>query len=336
MADNPPETMTAMGFDAPGGPEVFRPETLPVPVPGPMQVLIKVDHAGVNRPDVIQRQGFYPPPPGASPIPGLEVSGTVVAIGEGAAPEMLNRRVCALVSGGGYAEYCLAHAGHCLHVPHGMDMAAAAAIPETLFTVWHNVFERGWARDGETLLVHGGTSGIGTMAIQLAKEFGLSVVTTAGSEDKCEAARRIGADLAINYKTQDFVEKVNAFTDGRGADVVLDMVSGDYVQRNLDCLAVDGRHVTIAVLGGLKAEINMAKLMSKRQTMTGSTLRPRSDEFKALLADEIYNHAWPLFEDGTIAPVMDEIFPLAEVSAAHARMEAGDHVGKIVLKVGNG
>ena len=336
MADNPPETMTAMGFDAPGGPEVFRPETLPVPVPGPMQVLIKVDHAGVNRPDVIQRQGFYPPPPGASPIPGLEVSGTVVAIGEGAAPEMLNRRVCALVSGGGYAEYCLAHAGHCLHVPHGMDMAAAAAIPETLFTVWHNMFERGWARDGETLLVHGGTSGIGTMAIQLAKEFGLSVVTTAGSEDKCEAARRIGADLAINYKAEDFVEKVNAFTDGRGADVVLDMVSGDYVQRNLDCLAVDGRHVTIAVLGGLKAEINMAKLMSKRQTMTGSTLRPRSDEFKALLADEIYNHAWPLFEDGTIAPVMDEIFPLAEVSAAHARMEAGDHVGKIVLKVGNG
>ena len=336
MADNPPETMTAMGFDAPGGPEVFRPETLPVPVPGKLQVLIKVDHAGVNRPDVIQRQGFYPPPPGASPIPGLEVSGTVVAIGEGAAPEMLNRRVCALVSGGGYAEYCLAHAGHCLHVPHGMDMAAAAAIPETLFTVWHNVFERGWARDGETLLVHGGTSGIGTMAIQLAKEFGLSVVTTAGSEDKCEAARRIGADLAINYKTQDFVEKVNAFTDGRGADVVLDMVSGDYVQRNLDCLAVDGRHVTIAVLGGLKAEINMAKLMSKRQTMTGSTLRPRSDEFKALLADEIYNHAWPLFEDGTIAPVMDEIFPLAEVSAAHARMEAGDHIGKIVLKVGNG
>ncbi len=336
MADNPPETMTAMGFDAPGGPEVFRPETLPVPGPGPMQVLIKVDYAGVNRPDVIQRQGFYPPPPGASPIPGLEVSGTVVAIGEGAAPEMLNRRVCALVSGGGYAEYCLAHAGHCLHVPHGMDMAAAAAIPETLFTVWHNVFERGWARDGETLLVHGGTSGIGTMAIQLAKEFGLSVVTTAGSEDKCEAARRVGADLAINYKAEDFVEKVNAFTDGRGADVVLDMVSGDYVQRNLDCLAVDGRHVTIAVLGGLKAEINMAKLMSKRQTMTGSTLRPRSDEFKALLADEIYNHAWPLFEDGTIAPVMDEIFPLAEVSAAHARMEAGDHIGKIVLKVGNG
>ena len=325
-----------MGFDAPGGPEVFRAQTLPVPAPGEMQVLIRVDHAGVNRPDVIQRQGFYPPPPGASPIPGLEISGTVVAIGKGAPPEMLNRRVCALVSGGGYAEYCLAHSGHCLGVPPGMEMAAAAAIPETLFTVWHNVFERGWARDGETLLVHGGTSGIGTMAIQLGKEFGLKVVTTAGSDEKCAAARGVGADLAINYKTQDFVEQVNAFTGGRGADVILDMVSGDYVQRNLDCLAVEGRHVTIAVLGGLKAEINMAKLMSKRQTMTGSTLRPRSDEFKALLADEIYNHAWPLFEDGTIAPVMDEIFPLAEVSAAHARMEAGDHIGKIVLKVGNG
>ena len=333
MASTLPETMTAMGFDAPGGPEVFRAETLPLPVPGPMQVLIRVEYAGVNRPDVIQRQGFYPPPPGASPIPGLEVAGTVVAIGKGAPPEMLNRRVCALVSGGGYAEYCLAHAGHCLHVPRDMDMAAAAAIPETLFTVWHNVFERGWAREGETLLVHGGTSGIGTMAIQLAKEFGLKVVTTAGSEDKCEAARGVGADLAINYKAEDFVEKVNAFTEGRGADVVLDMVSGDYVQRNLDCLAVDGRHVTIAVLGGLKAEINMAKLMSKRQMMTGSTLRPRSDEFKALLADEIYTHAWPLFEDRTIAPVMDRTFPLAEVADAHRRMENGDHIGKIVLEV---
>ena len=322
-----------MGFDTPGGPEVFRAETLDLPQPGPDQLLIEVSHAGVNRPDVIQRQGFYPPPPGASPIPGLEVSGKVVAIGPGVAPEMLNRRVCALVSGGGYAEYCLAHAAHCLSVPPHMDMAEAAAIPETLFTVWHNVFERGFAVDGETLLVHGGTSGIGTMAIQLAKAFELDVVTTAGSEEKCNAARELGADLAINYKTEDFVEKVNEFTGGKGADVILDMVSGDYVQRNLDCLAVDGRHVTIAVLGGLKAEINMAKLMSKRQVMTGSTLRPRSDEFKALLADEIYTHAWPLFEDRTIAPVMDQTFPLAEVSAAHARMEAGEHIGKIVLEV---
>ncbi|EDL49842.1 NAD(P)H-quinone oxidoreductase [Erythrobacter sp. SD-21] len=322
-----------MGFDTPGGPEVFRAEKLDLPQPGPDQLLIEVSHAGVNRPDVIQRQGFYPPPPGASPIPGLEVSGKVVAIGPGVAPEMLNRRVCALVSGGGYAEYCLAHAAHCLSVPPHMDMAEAAAIPETLFTVWHNVFERGFAVDGETLLVHGGTSGIGTMAIQLAKAFELDVVTTAGSEEKCNAARELGADLAINYKTEDFVEKVNEFTGGKGANVILDMVSGDYVQRNLDCLAVDGRHVTIAVLGGLKSEINMAKLMSKRQVMTGSTLRPRSDEFKALLADEIYTHAWPLFEDRTIAPVMDKTFPLTEVSAAHARMEAGDHIGKIVLEV---
>ena len=333
MATGLPNTMTAMGFDEPGGPDVFRPETLPVPEPGANQVLIEVSHAGVNRPDVIQRQGFYPPPPGASPIPGLEVSGKVVAVGEDVAPEMLNRKVCALVSGGGYAEYCLAPSAHCLTVPHHMDMAEAAAIPETLFTVWHNVFERGFAIDGETLLVHGGTSGIGTMAIQLAKAFELKVATTAGTDEKCEAARELGADLAINYKTEDFVEKVNAFTDGKGADVILDMVSGDYVQRNLDCLAEEGRHVTIAVLGGLKAEINMAKLMSKRQLLTGSTLRPRSDEFKALLADEIYNHAWPFFEDRTIAPVMDEMFPLAEVAAAHRRMEDGDHIGKIVLEV---
>jgi len=224
----------------------------------------------------------------------------------------------------------LSDAGVAIIVP---VLNEAAAIPETLFTVWHNVFERGWARDGETLLVHGGTSGIGTMAIMLGKEFGLTVLTTAGSDEKCAEAREVGADLAINYKTQDFVEEVRKATDGRGADVILDMVSGDYVQRNLDCLAEDGRHVTIAVLGGVKAEINMAKLMSRRQTMTGSTLRPRSDEFKALLADEIHNHAWPLFEDGTIRPIMDETFPLARAADAHRRMEAGDHIGKIVLKV---
>ncbi|WP_446532521.1 NAD(P)H-quinone oxidoreductase [Qipengyuania flavescens] len=323
-----------MGFDDPGGPDVLRPETLPVPQPGENQVLIKVSHAGVNRPDVIQRQGFYPPPPGASPIPGLEVSGTVVALGDGTPPEMLDRKVCALVSGGGYAEYCLANSAHCLAVPAGMEMDVAAAIPETLFTVWHNVFERGFARDGETLLVHGGTSGIGTMAIMLAKAFEMTVITTAGSEEKCQAARDLGADLAINYKDEDFVEKAKTFTDGKGVDVVLDMVSGEYVARNIDCLAEDGRHVTIAVLGGLKAEINMATVMRKRLVLTGSTLRPRSDEFKALLADEIYNHAWPLFEDGTIRPVMDQTFPLAEAGAAHARMEGGDHIGKIVLAVG--
>ncbi len=325
--------MTAMGFDDPGGPEVLRSETLAVPRPGEDQVLIRVSHAGVNRPDVIQRQGFYPPPPGASPIPGLEVAGTVVAAGSGTEPEMLNRRVAALVSGGGYAEYCLAQAAHCLHVPPAMDLAVAAAIPETLFTVWHNVFERGWAGEGDILLVHGGTSGIGTMAIMLAKAFGLTVITTAGSADKCRAASDLGADLAIDYKKQDFVEEVKRFTAGRGVDVVLDMVSGEYVARNIECLADDGRHVTIAVLGGLKAEINMATVMRKRLSLTGSTLRPRSAAFKALLADEIDKHAWPLFEDGTIAPVMDCTFPLAEAGAAHARMEAGEHIGKIVLAV---
>ena len=325
--------MTAMGYDDPGGPDVLRPETLPLPEPGDGQVLIRVAYAGVNRPDVIQRQGFYPPPPGASPIPGLEVAGTIAAVGSGVQPEMLGRRVCALVSGGGYAEYCLANAAHCLQVPRDMPMDVAAAIPETLFTVWHNVFERGWATDGETLLVHGGTSGIGTMAIQLAKAFGMTVIATAGSEDKCQAIRDLGGDLAINYKTQDFVEEVKAFTGGKGVNVVLDMVSGDYVARNIECLAEDGRHVTIAVLGGLKAEINMATVMRKRLSLTGSTLRPRSDDFKSLLADEIYQHAWPLFEDGTISPVMDETFPLAEAAAAHARMEAGDHIGKIVLEV---
>ncbi|MBX7482281.1 NAD(P)H-quinone oxidoreductase [Qipengyuania sp. 6D47A] len=325
--------MTAIGFDDPGGAEVLRPERLAVPEPGENQVLIRVAYAGINRPDVIQRQGFYPPPPGASPIPGLEVAGTVVAVGKGAPPEMLNRRVCALVSGGGYAEYCLAHSAHCLNLPADMAFDIAAAIPETLFTVWHNVFERGWASDGDTLLVHGGTSGIGTMAIQLAKAFDIAVIATAGSEDKCEAIRGLGADLAINYRTQDFVEEVKAFTGGKGVNVVLDMVSGEYVARNIECLADDGRHVTIAVLGGLKAEINMATVMRKRLSLTGSTLRPRSDEFKALLADEIYNYAWPLFEDGTILPVMDRTFPFAEAGAAHARMEEGAHIGKIVLEV---
>ncbi len=333
MAGELPETMTAMGFDAPGGPEVFRPERLPVPQPGEGEVLIRTAYAGINRPDVIQRQGFYPAPPGASPIPGLEIAGIVVAIGKGAAPELLNQRVCALVTGGGYAEYCPAKAAQCLHVPRGMDLAAAAAIPETLFTVWHSVFERGWAKAGETLLVHGATSGIGTMAIMLGKAFELTVIATAGSAEKCAVARELGADLAIDYKAQDFADEVKAFTQGRGVDLVLDMVSGDYVARNLDCLADDGRHVTIAVLGGLKATIDMAKVMRKRLTLTGSTLRARSDEFKALLADEIYNYAWPLFEDGTIAPVMDRMFPLAEAAAAHARMETGEHIGKIVLEV---
>ena len=328
-----PENMTAIGFDAPGGPEVLRPETVSVPQPGEGQVLLRVSYAGVNRPDVAQRQGLYPPPPGASPLPGLEVSGTIVAVGDGLPREYIGERYCALVSGGGYAEYCLAHIGHCLPVPEGMPMAEAAAIPETLFTVWHNVFERGWATEGETLLIHGGTSGIGTMATMLAKTFGLTVITTCGDDAKCAASRNLGADLSINYREQDFVEAVLDFTGGKGAEVVLDMVSGDYVARNMKCMAMDGRHVTIAILGGAKAEINMAVVMTRRYTMTGSTLRPRSDAFKTLLAGEIESNAWPLFEAGTLRPVMDRSFPLAEAAAAHAYMEEGDHVGKIVLEV---
>jgi NADPH:quinone reductase len=333
MSETIPETMRAIGFDAPGGPEVLRGETLAVPQPGTGEVLVKVAYAGVNRPDVAQRQGAYPPPPGASPIPGLEISGKIVAIGAGVEPEMLNRDICALVSGGGYAEYCLADARHCLPVPAGLTLAEAAALPETLFTVWHNVFERGYARDGETLLVHGGTSGIGTMAIMLGKLFGLTVIVTCGGAEKCAQALKIGAAHAIDYKAQDFVEEVGKITGGKGVNLVLDMVSGDYVPRNLKCLAEDGRHVTIAILGGAKAELNMAVVMMRRYSLTGSTLRPRSAEFKGLLAQEIAQNVWSLVESGDLRPVMDQTFPLAEAAAAHTRMEAGDHIGKIVLEI---
>lgn len=328
-----PATMTAIGFAEAGPPEVLRPETLPVPVPGPDQVLIRVAFAGVNRPDVIQRQGFYPAPPGASPIPGLEIAGQVVATGPGVAMPFIGQQVCALVTGGGYAEYCLAHTGHCLPVPDGLPLDQAAALPETLFTVWHNVFERGFARDGETILVHGGTSGIGSMAIMLGRAFGMTVLVTCGGPAKCAAAREIGAALAIDYKAEDFVEAVMGFTRGKGVELVLDMVAGDYVARNLKCLADDGRHVTIAVQGGVRAEINMAEVMRRRLMLTGSTLRPRPAAFKAALASEILEHAWPLIADGAIRPVMDQTFPLADAAAAHARMEAGAHIGKIVLKV---
>ena len=328
-----PERMTAIAIAQPGGPEVLRPIELAVPRPGAGQVLVKVAAAGVNRPDVIQRLGRYPPPPGASPIPGLEIAGEVVAFGEGVPADALGRKVCALVTGGGYAEYCLAVANHCLPVPEGLSLAEAAAMPETLFTVWHNVFERGFARDGETLLVHGGTSGIGTMAIKLAKLFDLTVIVTCGSDEKCEAARTLGADHAINYRTRDFVEEAKALTGNQGAEIVLDMVAGDYTQRNLDCLGVNGRLVTIAVLGGAQATVNMAGLMVKRQTITGSTLRARSDAFKAALADEIERTVWPFVAEGRLRPAMDRAFPLREAAAAHARMEAGEHVGKIVLSV---
>ena len=336
MAQDIPAKMSAIGFDQPGGPEVMRPGEADVPQPGMGEVLIHVAYAGVNRPDVIQRMGLYPAPPGASPILGLEVSGTVVAIGEGVEPEWLNRIVCALTPGGGYAEYCTAPVDHCLPVGDAIPLAEAAAIPETLFTVWHNVFERGVAREGERMLVHGGTSGIGTMAIMLGKAFGLEVIVTCGSDAKCTAARKFGASHAINYREVDFVEAVQDITGGKGVELVLDMVSGDYVPRNLKCLAEDGRHVTIAVLGGMKADINMAVVMSRRLTLTGSTLRPRSNQFKALLCAEIEANAWPLFLDGEICPVMDRIYPLGEAAEAHRRMEQGEHIGKIVLEVAGG
>jgi putative PIG3 family NAD(P)H quinone oxidoreductase len=331
-----PETMQSIGMDAPGGPEVLRLQTSPLPRLRPDDVLIKVAYAGVNRPDCLQRAGLYPPPPGASPLLGLEVAGEIVAVGTEVPREMIGQHVAALTPGGGYAEYCAAHWQHCLPVPEGMPLADAAALPETLFTVWHNLFERGLARDGETVLIHGGTSGIGTMAIMLAKAFDMQVIVTCGDTSKCAAATRIGADLAINYRETDFVEAVMAHTEGKGVHVVLDMVSGDYVPRNLKCLAEDGRHVTIAVLGGPRAELNMGQVMMRRLTLTGSTLRPRSDMFKSALADEIADNAWPMFCDGELAPVMDRTFPLAEAAAAHARMEKGEHIGKIVLEVAGG
>ena len=328
-----PQTMTAVAIQSPGGPEVLVPGEVPVPVPGSGEVLVKVAFAGVNRPDVAQRSGSYPPPPDASPLPGLEISGTVVALGEGVESLAVGARVCALVAGGGYAQYCLADAGQCLPVPDTLPLDEAAAIPETLFTVWHNVFERGWASEGETLLVHGGTSGIGTMATMLGKLFGLTVIVTCGSPDKCARALEIGADHAIDYKASDFVEEVARITQGEGVNLVLDMISGDYLPRNLKCLAPDGRHVTIAVLGGAKVALNMGVVMTRRLTLTGSTLRPRTKTFKRLLAQEILTHVWPHVERGELRPVMDTRFPLAQAADAHRRMEAGDHVGKIVLQV---
>jgi NADPH:quinone reductase len=328
-----PETMTAIEISTPGGPEVLVPCTRPMPVPAAGEVLLKVAYAGVNRPDVIQRKGLYPPPPGASDIPGLEISGTVVALGEDVDVGEMGKRLCALVTGGGYAEYALARLEHCLPVPAALSMAEAAALPETLFTVWHNVFERAYACEGETILVHGGTSGIGSMAIKLSKLFGLTVIVTCGSDEKCTAALALGADHAINYASADFVEEVKHFTDGQGVHIALDMVAGSYVARNLQCLREDGRHITIAVQGGMVAEINMAFVMSRRLTLTGSTLRPRSAEFKALLTQEIYATVWPMVADGELRPEMDNSFPLAEAAAAHAHMESGAHVGKIVLEI---
>jgi NADPH:quinone reductase len=332
MADLP-ATMTAIEISTPGGPEVLMPCVRPVPQPGAGEVLVKVAAAGVNRPDIVQRKGHYPAPPGASDIPGLEIAGTVIALGQDVEPALLGQNICALVSGGGYAEYCLAPAAQCLSVPAGLSLAQAAALPETLFTVWHNLFERAYVVEGETVLVHGGTSGIGTMAIKLGKLFGLTIIVTCGSDDKCVAALALGADHAINYQTQDFVAQVKDITGGAGVHAVLDMVAGSYVPRNLQTLREDGRHVTIAVQGGMVAEINMAQVMMRRLTLTGSTLRARDASFKALLTDEITRTVWPMVADGQLRAEMDKSFPLSEAAAAHAYMESGDHVGKIVLVV---
>jgi NADPH2:quinone reductase len=328
-----PEEMNAIDPAGPGGPEVLILVRRPVPVAGAGEVLIHVAAAGVNRPDVVQRRGLYPPPPGAPSIPGLEVAGIVAAVGAEVPDALIGQPVCALVAGGGYAEYCVAPVGQCLPVPAALSMIEAAAVPETLFTVWSNLFERAYATEGETALVHGGTSGIGTMAIALGQLFGLRVIVTCGSDDKCARAVALGAAAAINYRTQDFVAEVQRLTDGKGVNVVLDMVAGDYVPRNLDCLAEDGRHVTIAVQGGVSAEINLAKVMMRRLTLTGSTLRPRSTGFKSLVADEIARSVWPFVEEGRLKPVIHTIFPLAEAAEAHRLMEAGDHVGKIVLEI---
>ena len=328
-----PATMQAIDPEAHGGPEVLRLVERPVPHPQAGEVLIRVAAAGVNRPDVLQRKGGYPPPPGAPSILGLEVAGTIVAVGEGVEDTMLGQPVCALIAGGGYAHYAVAPAGQCLPVPDGLEMTEAAAIPETLFTVWTNLFERAFATEGDSVLVHGGTSGIGTMAIALGQLFGMTIIVTAGSDAKCARALELGAAHAINYQTQDFVERVKAITEGKGVTAVIDMVGGDYVPRNLQCLADDGRHVSIAVQGGPTATIPIFEIMRRRLTLTGSTLRPRDTAFKTLVADEIARTVWPHVEAGRLRPVIDQVFPLAEAAAAHARMEEGDHVGKIVLTV---
>ncbi|HEX8445632.1 MAG TPA: NAD(P)H-quinone oxidoreductase [Sphingomonas sp.] len=329
-----PERMIAIDPDEAGGPDILRPVERPVPVPGANEVLIQVAAAGVNRPDLMQRAGKYPPPPGAPSIPGLEVSGTVVACGTEVATLFPGQPVCALITGGGYAEYAVAPAGQCLPVPAALSMVEAAALPETLFTVWTNLFERAYAMEGDTVLVHGGTSGIGTMAILLGRIFGLTVIVTAGSDAKCDRALEIGAAHAINYRTQDFVAEVQRLTEGRGVDAVLDMIGGDYFARNLACLADDGRHVSIASQRGAEASFQIWDVMKRRLTLTGSTLRARSVGFKSLVADELSRQVWPHVEEGRLKPIIDRTFPLAEAAAAHAYLEAGDHVGKVVLTMG--
>ncbi|MEM1351109.1 MAG: NAD(P)H-quinone oxidoreductase [Pseudomonadota bacterium] len=324
------EKMRAVEITQAGGPDVLQLTERPIPEPGYGQVIIKIAYAGVNRPDALQRAGLYAPPPTASDLPGLEAAGEVVALGEGAQGVALGDEVCALLPGGGYAEYVATPAAHCLPVPGHMALREAACLPETLFTVWSNVFTRGGLKAGERFLVHGGSSGIGTTAIQLARSFGARVFATAGSDAKCSACVALGAEQAINYRETDFVEVMNAHG---GANVILDMVGGDYIPRNLKALADDGRLVQIAFLGGPKVEVNFVTLMTRRLTMTGSTLRPQSDLAKARIALDLLEAVWPRLADGSIAPVMDQEFNLADAAAAHTRMESSNHIGKIVLKV---
>ena len=325
-----PASMMAIEISTPGDPDVLRPVNRPVPVPGPGEVLIEVEAAGVNRPDVMQRLGKYPPPQGASDIPGLEIAGSVVA-----APLegrwRVGDRVCALVSGGGYAEYCVAPAGQCLPIPDGLDATVAAAIPETFLTVWTNLFARGALRAGERVLVHGGTSGIGTTAIQLAHAFDAIVYATAGSPEKCEACRQLGAAVAINYRTEDFVEVIRRDTDAKGVDVILDIVGGEYLPRNLEALGLNGRLVQIGVLGGSRADIDLRRVLQRRLTITGSTLRARTVEEKSALARDVEAYVWPLLADGRVRPVIDSTFALTDAAQAHRRMESSEHIGKIVL-----
>jgi putative PIG3 family NAD(P)H quinone oxidoreductase len=327
--------MICVEISRPGGPEVLVPVERPDPVPGAEEVLIRVAGAGVNRPDVLQRLGAYPPPPGASDIPGLEVSGTIAAIGAAVRNWKVDDRVCALVAGGGYATMCVAPARQCLPVPLNVDLVAAGAIPETFFTVWTNVFERGRLRAGETLLVHGGSSGIGTTAIQLATARGATVLATAGSDEKCRACEDLGAKQAINYRTADFVEAVRELTDGKGVDVILDVVGGSYVGRNLGALATDGRLVVIGFMSGEStATVDLRRILTRRLTLTGSTLRPRSVQEKGQIASALRTEVWPLLDRGVVKPVIDRVLPLADAADAHRRMESSEHVGKIVLAAG--
>ena len=330
-----PETMTVVEISEYGGPEVLKPASRPVPQPASGEALIRVAAAGVNRPDAIQRAGNYPPPAGQSDLPGLEVSGEIVALGDGASGVSIGDTVCALTPGGGYAEYCIAPASHCLPVPDGISVTDAAGIPETSFTVWHNVFQRAYLQKGERFLVHGGSSGIGTTAIQLAKAFGAEVFTTAGSREKCDACEALGADLAINYKEEDWVAVLREKTEKQGVDVILDMVGGSYIQKNIDSLNWDGRLSIIAFLTGAKAELMLARFMVKRLTMTASTLRAQSDAAKAAIAAELREKVWPLFASGKVKPIIDSVLPLSKAAKAHERIESSTHIGKIILQIGS-